>query len=233
LAVTAVAAPLVLLTDARTSVPASAVFLIAIFTVTCIGSEFWRGAKVRHALGGVTWLGAFGQLVGRNRRRYGGYIVHIGIVVIIVGIAASRSFLTEGSFKLQQGQQATVAGYTYTAQAFDRPRDANKMRVSATLLVTHGNDRVATLRPAKNQYLASGESGDEIAIAGGFRRDIWVNLAGLAGGVATVHVFINPLVSWIWFGGLLLLLGSIVAAWPSGRRMRARSPAVDDQRAPA
>ena len=234
LAVTAVAAPLVLLTDARASVPASVAFLIAVFTIMCIGSEFWRGAKVRHALGGVTWLGAVAQLVGRNRRRYGGYIVHVGIVVIIVGIAASRSFLTEGSFKLQQGQQATVAGYTFTAQAFDRSRDANKMRVSATLLVTRGNDKVATLHPAKNRYLSSGQSGDEIAITSGPRRDIWVNLAGLAGGVATVHVFVNPLVSWIWFGGLLLLLGAIVAAWPaSGRRMRARSPAVDEQRAPA
>ena len=108
------------------------------------------------------------------------------------------------------------------------------MRVSATLLVTRGNDTVATLRPAKNRYLASGESGDEIAITGGLRRDIWVNLAGLAGGVATVHVFINPLVSWIWFGGLLLLVGSVVAAWPtSGHRMRASSPVVDEQRAVA
>ncbi len=231
---TCVAAPFVLLTDARTSVPAAAVSLIAIFTVVCIGSEFWRGARVRHALGGVTWLGAVGQLVARNRRRYGGYIVHIGIVVIIVGIAASRTFLSEGSFKLTQGQQASVAGYTFTAQSSERTRDLNKMTVSATILVTKGEDRVATLRPAKHQYLASGESGDEIAIAGGARRDIWVNLAGLSpAGVATLHVFINPLVSWIWFGGLLLLLGSIVAAWPQGRRARAVAPVADERRAPA
>ena len=61
----------------------------------------------------------------------------------------------------------------------------------------------------------------------------WVNLAGLRGGVATIHVFVNPLVSWIWFGGLLLLAGSVVAAWPQRRRMRATAPAVDEQRAPA
>ncbi len=233
LAVTCVMAPVVLLTDARSSVPAAAVFLIAIFTVTCIGSEFWRGAKVRHALGGVSWLGAVGQLVARNRRRYGGYIVHIGIVVIIVGIASSRTFLSEGSFKLEQNQQASVAGYTFTAQSFERTRDSNRMTVAATILVTRGDDPVATLRPAKHQYLSSGESGDEIAITGGLRRDIWVNLAGLRDGVATIHVFVNPLVSWIWFGGLLLLAGSIVAAWPPARRMRATAPAVDEQRAPA
>ena len=233
LAVTSVMAPVVLLTDARSSVPAATVFLIAIFTVTCIGSEFWRGARVRHALGGVSWVGAVGQLVTRNRRRYGGYIVHIGIVVIIVGIAASRTFLSEGSFKLEQGQQASVAGYTFSAQSFERTRDLNRMTVAATVVVTRGEDRVATLRPAKHQYLSSGESGDEIAIVGGLRRDIWVNLAGLRDGVATIHVFVNPLVSWIWFGGLLLLAGSVVAAWPQRRRMRATAPAVDEQRAPA
>jgi cytochrome c-type biogenesis protein CcmF len=235
LAAAAVAAPLVLLSGARDSVPATAVFLIAIFTLVCIGSEFWRGAKVRHALGGVTWLGAVGQIVQRNRRRYGGYIVHVGIVVIIVGIAASRSFLSEGTFSLAKGQQASVAGYTFTAQSFERTRDPNKMSVSSTLLVTRGSNRVATLRPAKHRYLASGESGDEIAITGGLRRDIWVNLAELdEGGVATLHVFINPLVSWIWIGALLLLVGSGVAAWPSrGRRERAAAPATDEQRVSA
>lgn len=233
LAVTCVMAPVVLLSDARSSVPAATVFLIAIFTVTCIGSEFARGARVRYALGGVSWVGAVGQLVARNRRRYGGYIVHIGIVVIIVGIAASRTFLSEGSFKLEQGQQASVAGYTFTAQSFERTRDPNRMTVAANIVVTRGEDRVATLRPAKHEYLSSGESGDEIAIVGGLRRDIWVNLAGLRDGVAAIHVFVNPLVSWIWFGGLLLLAGSIVAAWPQRRRMRATAPAVDEQRAPA
>ena len=233
LAVTAAVAPLVLLTDARTSAPAAAVFLIAVFTVVCIGSEFWRGMKVRHALGGVSWAGALTQLVARNRRRYGGYIVHIGIVVVIVGIAASRSFLSEGTLTLRQGEQASLAGYTFTPQAFERTRDPNRMTVAATVRVTRGADEVAVVRPAKHQYPSSGEAGDEIGIASNLTRDIWVNLAALQDGTATLHVFVNPLVAWIWIGGLLLLLGSVIAAWPPGRSARAHAPATDAERSTA
>ena len=239
LAVTAVAAPIVLLTDARLSVPTAAVFLIAIFTTVCIGTEFARGTKVRYALGGVTWPGAFGQMVARHRRRYGGYIVHIGIVVVIVGIAASRTFLTEGTLRLEQGQRGTVAGYTFAAESFSRSNDANKRTSQATVTVTRGNDRVATLTPTKNFYIASEETGDTIAITGDRGKDVWVNLARLteAGGnspqVATLHIFINPLVSWIWAGGLLFLLGAIVAAWPQPRRRRVAVAATDRQDAPA
>ena len=231
LVVTAAATPLVLLTDARSNWAAAAVFLIAIFSAVCIGSEFWRGTKVRYALGGVSWIGALGQLVARNRRRYGGYIAHVGIIVVIVAIAASRSFLSEGTFDLRQGQQASAGGYTFTAQSFERRRDPNKMTVAATIEVTRGSTRVATLRPAKHVYLPRQEPGDEVAIAGGPTRDIWVNLAGLTpAGVASIHVFVNPLISWLWIGGLVLLLGAIVAAWPPPRAVRATAPAPDPKR---
>jgi cytochrome c-type biogenesis protein CcmF len=104
------------------------------------------------------------------------------------------------------------------------------MTVAATIAVTKGTDRVATLRPAKHVYLPRQEPGDEVAIAGGPARDIWVNLAGLTGGVASIHVFVNPLISWIWIGGLILLLGSIIAAWPPPRGVRATAPAPDRTR---
>jgi cytochrome c-type biogenesis protein CcmF len=230
LVMTAAATPLVLLTDARSNWAAAAVILIAIFSAVCIASEFWRGTKVRHALGGVSWIGALGQLVARNRRRYGGYVAHVGIIVVIVAIAASRSFLSEGTFDLREGQQASAGGYTFTAQSFERRSDPNKMTVAATIAVTKGTDRVATLRPAKHVYLPRQEPGDEVAIAGGPARDIWVNLAGLTGGVASIHVFVNPLISWIWIGGLILLLGSIIAAWPPPRGVRATAPAPDRTR---
>jgi cytochrome c-type biogenesis protein CcmF len=225
---TAVAVPLVLLSDARSHWMTAAVFLIAVFSATCVVTEFVRGTKVRHALGGVSWFGAFTQMIARNRRRYGGYIVHIGIIVAIVGIAASRTFLSEGNFDLRPGQSASVAGYTFTAVDAQRARDANKMTVVSVLKVTHDGSSVATLRPAKNIYLSNGETGDEIAINTSPRRDIWVNLAGMTENrVATIHVFVNPMVSWIWAGGLIFLLGAIVAGWPTGRAARASAPAAD------
>ena len=123
-------------------------------------------------------------------------------------------------------QQATAGGYTFTAQAFERRRDPNKMTVAATIEVTKGSERVATLRPARHVYLPRQEPGDEVAIAGGPTRDIWVNLAGLTPtGVASIHVFVDPLISWLWIGGLILLLGSIIAAWPPPRGVRSQAPA--------
>lgn len=223
--VAAAATPIVLLTDARGSWPAAVTFVFAIFAAVCIGGEFWRGTKVRHALGGMSWPAALGQAIARNRRRYGGYIAHVGIVVAIVGIAASRSFISEGAFQLRAGESASAGGYTFTATGFQRAADANKMTVSAEVLIAKGADRVATLRPAKHVYRSSGQTGDTIAIATSPTRDIWVNLAGLSGGVASLHTFVNPMIAWIWMGGLILLIGAIIAGWPTGRRRRSE-PAV-------
>jgi cytochrome c-type biogenesis protein CcmF len=234
LAAAAASLPLLLLTDARTSWAATAVFMIAVFATVCIASEFWRGMKVRHALGGVSWLGSLYQIVVRNRRRYGGYIVHVGIVVVILGIAASRTFISEGRFTLGPGESASTGGYTFTVASFTRTQDATKRTASATIAVTKDGKRVATMTPKKHLYLPQQEPGDEIAISGGPARDIWINLAGLSeNGVATVNVFINPLVSWIWTGGMILLLGSVVAGWPHARRSRAPAPASERERAPA
>jgi cytochrome c-type biogenesis protein CcmF len=235
LLVTAVTAIPLLFTDARRSWAAFATFLIAIFTTVCIGSEFWRGAKVRHALGGVSLLGALGQTVARNRRRYGGYIVHIGIVLVIVGIAASRAFLSEGTLVLRDGQTATAGGYTFTASEFVRERDDTKMSIAATIRVTRDGQLVDTLRPKKHTYLPSREPGDEVAIAGGLQRDIWVHLAAMTQNrdTITLRVFVNPMIALIWVGGLVFLLGAAVAGWPPSRAARVAATAGDPETARA
>lgn len=217
-----VAVPLLLLTDARQSWPVMLVLVLAVFTVTCIASEFWQGTRVRHSLGGVTWLGALGQMISRNRRRYGGYVVHIGIVLVICGIAVSRTFLSEGQFSLKQGESARVGGYVFTADQLTRTADAKAMTIAATVRVTTPDGgSVGTLRPAQHVYRSNLDQGSEIALVSGPRRDIWMNLAGLKDGAATFHVFVNPMVSWIWAGGLIFLLGSVIAGWPQGRNRSA------------
>lgn len=221
-----VALPLVLLTDARHNWAVALTLVIAVFTLACITSEFWKGTKVRHALGGVSWPGALGQLIARNRRRYGGYIVHVGIVLVIVGIAVSRSFLSEGTFALRQGESASAGGYTFTVQSTARRRTDEAMTVAADVRVTRADGSfVTTLRPREHVYTSNGDIGNEIALSTTPARDIWMNLAGVRDGVASLHVFINPMVAWIWGGGLIFLLGAVVAGWPRGRRERAAATA--------
>lgn len=230
-----IALPLVLLTDARGSWPIIAVALIAVFTTGCIVSEFWQGTRVRHAHGGVSWGGAFAQLISRNRRRYGGYIVHIGIVLVIVGIAVSRSFLTEGSFNLSPGQSARVGDYVFTAQDVTRERTDQAMVTAANIRVTtpDGN-AVADLKPSIHQYLSNNDQGNEIAIASNFQRDIWMYMAGSnEQKVGSFHVFINPMVAWIWIGGLVFLFGSVVAGWPHARTRVAPTAASEGKQTTA
>ena len=104
--------PLVVFTDVRRSGTASATMVVGVFVFACIGGEFWRGMRVRHALGGVSWPGALVSMVGRNRRRYGGYVVHLAIVVLFIGFAGSKGFATEADVTLREGDRTQVAGYT-------------------------------------------------------------------------------------------------------------------------
>ena len=210
---------------------AAAALVLAAFTLTCIGMEFWRGMKVRHQLGGVSWPGALGQLFVRNRRRYGGYIVHIGITLIIVGIACQGAFSSQADFNLPKGGHGTVAGYTVLNEGGTRSRDDHKMSVGAQLALFDGADRVGTLNPGVDVFLAQMQRSSEVAIDSSPFRDVYVVLVGLTpDGTARVSVFINPMMMWIWVGGIIIALGALVAVWPA---RRARAPATVAQGADA
>ena len=202
---------------------AAAALVLAAFTLTAIAGEFWRGMKARHQMGDVSWPGAVGQLFVRNRRRYGGYIVHVGIVLVIVGIACQGAFSSQGDLALAKGQHGTVSGYTFINEGGTRARDDHKMSVGAALGVYDGSDRIATLNPGVDVFLAQMQRSSEVAIDSTPFRDVYVVLVGLTpDGVARISVFINPMMMWIWVGGLIIALGALVAVWPS---RRSRAPA--------
>jgi cytochrome c-type biogenesis protein CcmF len=227
------ATPLLLFTDLGQSLSALAVVVAGVFVTACIGGEVWRGLKVRHALGGVSWPGALVSMVSRNRRRYGGYIVHLGIVVLFIGLAGSRGFATEGNIVLPHGDRAQVAGYTFVNEGSTREADAHKMSVQVRLGVYRGGDRVATLIPGTNLFRADGTRASDVAIDSRPARDLYVVLTQLTeDGQASLTVFVNPLVLWLWIAGVLVALGGLLAAWPgppSTRRERARSSAASGE----
>ena len=126
------AIPLLLFTRPRARAAALAVVVAGVFVTACIVGEFWRGLRVRHALGGVSWPGAFVSMVARNRRRYGGYAVHLGIVVLFIGLAGSKGFATEGDIVLSRGRPG-AGGRLHLRQRGLRTRfaDAHKMTRAA------------------------------------------------------------------------------------------------------
>ena len=223
--------PIAVFTDATTNWVAAATVVAGVFVVACITGEFWRGMKVRHALGGVSWPGSLFSMVARNRRRYGGYIVHLGIVVLFIGIVGSRAFATEADIALRQGQKATVDGYTLVNEGASRAQNPHKTTTSVRIGVFQGGDRVTTLLPGIEQFAVDGTRASEVAIDSRPSRDLYIVLVQLEdNGTARLSVFVNPLVLWVWVAGLMIFAGGAVAAWPgspSARRARASAPAAD------
>jgi cytochrome c-type biogenesis protein CcmF len=223
------AVPLLFFTDLSQSPPAAATVIAGVFVFCCIGGEFWRGMRVRHALGGVSWPGALVGIVGRNRRRYGGYVVHLGIVVLFIGLAGSRGFATEADIAVAEGESARVAGYTLTNEGASRTQDAHKATTSVAIGVFSGGRRVATMHPGVITYKVDQTRASQVAIDSRPGRDLYLFLSQLQDdGLARVSVFVNPLVLWIWIAGGIILAGGLIAAWPgppAGRREPARAPA--------
>jgi cytochrome c-type biogenesis protein CcmF len=304
----ATGAALTFFTDAADSPWAFALFLFAAFALTGLAQEFWRGAAARRSLRGGSMATALAAVVSRNRRRYGGYIVHVGIAVLLIGIAASSSFQTKRDLRLQPGESSTVDGRTVT---YERPTvsvDDNAFTFGAVLDIKQGERRF-TLRPNRRYFrptgqetgtissFFNGEATSEVGLKAGAGSDFWTavqpDISALKGRVraadqgfracvsgapgtppqcravarlmraaaanpnlrpaalaqienlqavtaeqlarsyladeatATFRVIVDPLVTWIWIGGLIALSGALIAVWPA--RSARRRPVAETE----
>jgi cytochrome c-type biogenesis protein CcmF len=293
---------LVLLTDAAGEPWAFALFAFAAFAMTGLVQEFWRGATARRSLAGGSLPANLLAVVSRNRRRYGGYIVHVGVIVLLIGIAASSSFQTNREVDLRPGQSTVIDGreIAYVKPTVDVNREY--IEFGAVLDVSEGGGRVATLRPSRRYFrptgqeagplgsFFNGEATSEVGLKPGPGSDLWTAMqpdiadvqqrvraadkgfqacvraergappqcealaammraaaanpslrpAALAqvaelqslaidriarsylsaGAPATFKVIVDPLVTWMWIGGLIALAGALIALWPARSRRR-------------
>ena len=180
------------------SVPTVVLFCVAAFALASIGQEFWRGLRARRAMSREAPPLAMVSMVRRNRRRYGGYIVHVGIAVLFIGVAASATFQHEQEPSLQVGQSVNVGAYTMkyvkvTGGVIDDPsRTGATMTLGAVLRVTRGGHYVTTLRPTADYYpaseilpgqvvadLISGDAVQQVGIKSSWRRDLWAAIKPL------------------------------------------------------
>ncbi len=299
---------LALFTDAAAKPWALGLFAFAAFALTGLAQEFWRGAAARRSLHGGSLPAALVAVVARNRRRYGGYIVHAGVAVLLIGIAASSSFQTKEDVRLRPGQSAVVDGYTVTYVRPTAKVDPLAFTAGAVLRIEKGG-KSFLLHPDRRFYRPTGveggtisnyfagESDSDIGLQAGFLRDFWTALQPSIVGIqrharaadkgfeacvsgapgtpsqcravsqlmraaaanpslrptalaqieslqvataqriaqgylaedatATFRVIVNPLVTWIWIGGLISLAGGLIAIWPA--RGARRRPAADTE----
>jgi cytochrome c-type biogenesis protein CcmF len=223
-AAAAVAGAALLAAGAGSSRPGLIAYTFSAFVAASILLEFARGTRARRSLGDRGWLVAFARLVGRNRRRYGGYVVHAAVVLLAIGVAGSSAYQTERERKLSPGQSLSVRGYRLEYRALEQRRTKNARELRALVDVYRGGDHLARLRPGKNQYFpTAGLFSNEVAI-----RSNWLNgedlylVADQIDRDRSVYfkVWVKPLVNLIWFGGFVFVLGSLVAMWPDAVEQR-------------
>ena len=190
-------------------------FALCAFVFGTIGQEFFRGAAVRRAATGSDRLTAMIGLVSRSKRRYGGYIVHVGIAVMFLGFAG-EGFKQEEEALLKPGEEVTVGGFTVRHDALRVTNDAQKQMITGHISVFEKGQQIASMEPAKWFYSKKQEPTTEVAIRRGFAYDVYVVLAGYdaAEQTATYAVTITPLVNWIWFGFAILGFGTLLAMMP-------------------
>jgi cytochrome c-type biogenesis protein CcmF len=206
------------------SSPAGVVgYTFAAFVMTTIALEFARGTQARKSLGTGGWWAAFSGLVGRNRRRYGGYVVHAAIVILLVGAIGIGGFSTTQEARLAPGESMAIGGYRLLYLGSEERRGANAQEVRAQLEVYRGDERVGTMEAGKNSYLAEEETSNEVGIRTDWLRGEDLFVIGdrfYPDGSVVLDVLVNPLVNFIWLAGLVFVLGSVVAMWPDAREQR-------------
>ena len=191
-------------------------FALCAFVLTTILQEFWRGAQVRKGATGSDILTAMIGLVGRSRRRYGGYIVHVGIVLMFLGFAG-EGFKQEEQVVLKPGQAVTVGHFTITHDALRVTRDEQKQMITGHVSVTRDGKPLGAMEPAKWFYdKREEEPTTEVAIRRAPGEDLYIVLAGYTVETqsATYAVTVNPLVNWIWFGFGIMAIGTGLALLP-------------------
>jgi len=198
-------------------------FSLAAFVLATVFSEFQRGARARAKNTGENALNAVIGLTMANKRRYGGYITHLGFVMLIVGFTG-QAFTTEGWGEVKEGDTFDIGKYNFECVSIRDVSDPNYQGMSATIAVSKGGKKIAELSPEKRFYPASEQTTSEVRMHHTPLEDVYVVFANVKEetNAAVVQVWINPLVSWVWLGGYVLVGGTIITLLPNRRERRVK-----------
>ena len=200
-------------------------FSIGFFVTWTILVEFLKGASIRMKNAGEGFFTALLMLSLKNTRRYGGYMIHFGIVVIIAGITGN-AFNTEVRAEVGEGDKFSLGPYVFTVDAVKHESNANYTSDYLDLRIEKNGKFVEIAQPERRFYLASEQPSTEVEIHSTLREDLYIVLSGSSsdGMKAIIQVYRNPLVMWVWFGSAIMIFGTIWAMVPNFRD-KGRTPA--------
>jgi cytochrome c-type biogenesis protein CcmF len=211
--------------------------VLSVLVIATVLSEFLRGARVIAGQTGRNLLAGAYVLTRRNTRRYGGYIVHFGIAVLLIGFAGS-AFNSDIERELGNGESMSLGPYTMTCRTYTQDDNPNYGSVWAIIDVTKNGKPVTTLFPERRLYKASEQPSTMPAVYSTIREDLYLVYTGSnqETGKPIIRAHLNPLVKWIWMGAHILLIGAILAMIPSmaTNKVRVTAPAREfaDSRQP-
>ncbi len=192
--------------------------ILCVFVASTVGLEFYRGAKVIRARSGASLVASAVELTMRNTRRYGGYIVHVGMVFVFIGLAGA-AFNRDLQKDMRQGDTLQIGPHTLVLQGFDTRPERNYTAQRLLVEVLRDKKPIMMLYPEKRRFETTTENGTMVAIYSTLKEDLYVVYAGNSPetGIPVVHAYLNPLVKWIWLGGAVVVFGTLVALLPNRR----------------
>jgi len=220
--------PIVLVARGMTNVSALIGYWVAALAGLVTLYEFWRGARARHHTRGESLPIALGRMAARNRRRYGGYIIHLGVVLMAFGVIGIELFQTETQGTLAQGEQLTLGRYVMVYDGVNQWDTNDGRNVTRAVVSVYRDGRyLGELNPRRDYYYVSQQPMTIPGVRSSLEDDFYVLLVSwepIGSQSATFKIYHNPLVNFVWMGGLIFILGTLVAAWPD------REPEVEPAR---
>jgi cytochrome c-type biogenesis protein CcmF len=204
-------------------------FTLASFVAGTILQEFWKGVGARRRMHGENAIVALGRLVARDRRRYGGYVVHAGVVILFSAFTG-MAFRQEHSVTLAEGEVFTTrdpygSTWTFTNEGLSPFESLNREVLAVAIHPTFDGKPLTILTSEQHQYFDSRgnltyQPSIEVGILTQQRQDVYLVLASTVGDRAELRIDFNPLAAWIWRGGILMALGGLIVMWPEAERRR-------------
>jgi cytochrome c-type biogenesis protein CcmF len=211
-------------------------YWIVTFSLTLTLLEFWKGMRARMRSKKENPLAALAALIARDRRRYGGYIIHLGVLIMAFGIISTEVYQQETQIRLARGDTATLGDYQFVFNGIERYAGPDDLVITEATAEVYQNGRlVTTLHPRTELYTRTNQPmtiPDARSTIGEDFYVLLVNWEGTSNDVSTFRLFLNPLINWVWAGGIIFIIGTLTAGWPDATDRKLTAAAASRQRVP-